>query len=306
MGFYPEGTLIDTARNRQITGSISALSECISTQEILEGRALMCDSNHNLLVELPNKIRGIIEKGEGALGMNTGETKEIAILSRVNKPVCFVVVGMDFTDKGAVPVLSRRLAQEKCREEYLRELQVGEIINAKVTHIEPFGAFVDIGCGISSLIPIDAISVSRISHPKDRFVTGQNIKAVIKAFEGDRVFLSHKELLGNWEENAALFEAGETVGGIVRSVESYGIFVELTPNLAGLAELREGVKCGQHASVYIKSLIPQRMKVKLIIIDAFDASYPILPLNYYINRGVVDSWRYSPESSTKIVETVFK
>ena len=34
----------------------------------------------------------------------------------------------------------------------------------------------------------------------------------------------------------------------MRSVESYGIFVELTPNLAGLAELKENVHAGQHQS----------------------------------------------------------
>ena len=71
-----------------------------------------------------------------------------------------------------------------------------------------------------------------------------------------RVSLSHKELLGTWEENAALFSSGETVSGIVRSVEHYGVFVELAPNLAGLAEPKDGVKVGQQASVYIKNLIP--------------------------------------------------
>lgn len=59
-----------------------------------------------------------------------------------------------------------------------------------------------------------------------------------------RVSLSHKELLGTWEENAALFSPGETVSATVRSVESYGIFVELTPNLAGLAEPKAGVRAG--------------------------------------------------------------
>ncbi|MGL0910084.1 hypothetical protein ACSTB0_13670, partial [Faecalibacterium wellingii] len=42
-------------------------------------------------------------------------------------------------------------------------------------------------------------------------------------------------LLGTWEENAAGFTVGETVVGIVRSVEEYGTFIEIAPNLAGLA-----------------------------------------------------------------------
>ena len=96
--------------------------------------------------------------------------------------------------------------------------------------MEPFGAFCDIGAGISALLPIDSISVSRIPHPNARFSTGQNIRAIVKSCdELGRITLSHRELLGTWEENSAAFKAGETVPGIVRSVEKYGIFVELTP-----------------------------------------------------------------------------
>ena len=60
-----------------------------------------------------------------------------------------------------------------------------------------------------------------------------DIFGVVSSLENNRICLSQRELLGTWEENAALFSQGETVAGVVRSVESYGIFVELTPNLAG-------------------------------------------------------------------------
>lgn len=56
-----------------------------------------------------------------------------------------------------------------------------------MTHLEHFGAFVDIGCGVVSLLSIDCISVSRITHPHDRFSVGDNIKAVIKSVDpGER------------------------------------------------------------------------------------------------------------------------
>lgn len=88
----------------------------------------------------------------------------------------------------------------------------------------------DIGCGLPSLISIDQISVSRISHPRDRFAVGESIYAVVKAVEPEgRVQLSHKELLGTWAQNAELYLPGETVAGVIRSVEDYGVFVELTP-----------------------------------------------------------------------------
>ena len=202
-------------------------------------------------------------------------------------------------------ILSRRAVQEECFENYLSNLQSGTIINAKVTHLEQFGCFVDIGCGVPSLIPIDAISVSRISHPSDRFTVGQDIRVIIKSVDKDRIWLSHKELLGTWEENSSLFSAGETVAGIVRSIENYGIFIELTPNLAGLAEPKDNVHIGQHASVYIKALIPEKMKVKLIIVDVFDASYMNKELKYFVNSDKIDHWKYTTDNGEKVIETKF-
>ena len=63
---------------------------------------------------------------------------------------------------------------------------------------------------------------------------------------------------------------------------------------------------GQHASVYIKNLLPDKMKVKLIIVDAFDATYTPPKPEYYIKQGHIKRWRYSPESCSKVIETVFE
>lgn len=304
--YKPEGWLIDTFENRMALGSQGALREACLSSRILEARAILCDSAHNLTVDL-GCMRGVIPRDEGAWGLSEGATRGIAVISRVNKPVCFLIKGFEKDENGKpYALLSRRAVQQKCMEEYLPTLSPGVILDARVTHLEPFGCFVDIGCGISSLIPIDAISVSRISHPKDRFKVSQDIKAVVRSVdENGRITLSHKELLGTWEENAALFENGQTVAGIIRSVEEYGVFVELTPNLAGLAEPREDIRAGQHASVYIKSLIPEKMKVKLIIVDAFDAQYSPERPRYFIENGILSHWRYSPDSAAKLIETVF-
>jgi small subunit ribosomal protein S1 len=304
--YKPEGSLMDTPENRAALKSLSALTEAMQTKKILEARAVVCDSEHNLHVALNGGVKGIIPRVEGAIGIADGSTRDIAIISRVNKPVCFRVMGIERGENGeTVATLSRRVVQEQCMEEYISQLRPGDVIDGRITHLETFGSFVDIGCGICSLIPIDVISVSRISHPEDRFRTGQYIRAVVQATDGKRVTLSHRELLGTWEENAALFQNGETVAGIVRSVEEYGIFVELTPNLAGLAEPREGVMPGQQASVYIKSLIPERMKVKLIMVDAFDADYQQPSLRYFFQGDHMDRWVYSPSVSHRKIETVF-
>lgn len=304
--FYPEGRLLETTENRKSVCSPSLLSEAAAREDLLEGRAILCDAGHNLVVDL-GCMQGIIPRNEGAIGISDGSVKDIALISRVGKAVCFQVKSVRSDSSGRLyAMLSRKSAQEKCRDEYIRNLVAGDIVDARVTHLENFGAFCDIGCGIISLLPIDAISVSRISHPADRLRVGDDIKAVVKSVdEMGRITLSHKELLGTWEENAKLFSAGETVEGIVRSVEEYGVFVELSANLAGLAELRSGVKPGQTASVYIKSLIPEKMKVKLIIIDAFESPSTPKPPQYFVSSNHIERWVYSPAESPKLIETVF-
>lgn len=303
--FYPEGRLIDKADNINALKSMAHLSEACYDGRILEARAVVCDSDHNLVVDL-GIMKGIIPREEGAVGIKEGTVRDIAVISRVNRPVCFVVTGFEKNEKGAtVAILSRRQAQQRCIDNYIKNLKPGDVIDARVTHLEPFGAFADIGCGVVSLMPIDTISVSRIDHPRERFTVGMDIKAIVKFIENGRISLTHKELLGTWEENAKRFSAGETVAGIVRSVEEYGAFVELAPNLAGLAEAKEGIKPGYQASVYIKNIIPSRMKVKLIIIDTFEYAYKPKPPKYFFTGEHMDSFLYSPAVSDKIIETVF-
>lgn len=301
--YMPEGGIINSEENLGYLCNINGLSEAKRRGVILEARADSCSAAHDLSLSLP-ACRAVMPREDCALGIKEGKTKDIAIISRVGKPVAFTVKDIINENGEPLAVLSRADAQLKCMHEYLLALEPGSVIDASVTHIEQFGCFVDIGCGISSMIPIDAISVSRISHPSDRFSVGDKVKAILKCYDGEKFYLSHKELLGTWEENASKFRAGETVRGIVRSIEPYGIFIELAPNLAGLAEPRADVYAGQTASVYVKSINPQKMKIKLIIVDTYDYA-PEKKCGYYISEGVINHWRYSPESCTKVIETWF-
>ena len=302
MKYYPEGYLLNTAENRKIMSSPIELSEACKAGSIVEARAVVCDNKHNMVVDL-KCMKGIIPRDEGAIGISDGTVRDIAIISRVNRPVSFVIKDFVRDESGAIiALLSRREAQERCKNGYLSSLIPGDIIDAKVTHIESFGIFADIGCGIVALLPVDLISVSRIEHPKERFAVGMDIKCVVRNIENGRITLSQKELLGTWLENAERFSPGETVAGIIRSIESYGIFVELAPNLAGLAEYKENVSIGQQASVYIKSIIPGKMKVKLIIIETFDYTYKPSEPMYFIDSGHIDVFSYSPpECEKKII-----
>ena len=302
--FLPEGKRLHTRRNAELLCSVESLRRCMVSGEIIEALAVMCDSEHNLIVDL-GCMRGVIPRMEGALGIREGTVRDIAILSRVNRAVCFTVTDIIYKDGTTTALLSRARAQRRCMDEYIAHLCPGDIVDARITHMEPFGAFCDIGCGVVALMPIDTISVSRIEHPDERFTVGMDIKAVIKSIDGGRITLSHKELLGTWSENVSRFAVGQTVSGIIRSVENYGAFVELSENLAGLAELKDDLRVGALASVYIKSIIPQKMKVKLIIIDSFFAERECRPPHYFIKSGHIDRFLYSPPGCEKCICTEF-
>jgi small subunit ribosomal protein S1 len=319
--YLPEGSLIGEFRNTELRSSLAGLEKALREDRIIEIPVSLCDSSFSLRTELCRGVSGIIPREECML-MREGESvKDIAVLTRVGKAAACKVTAIERNEDGTATVLlSRRAAQKECAERYLSGLTAGDLIPAKVTHLEPFGAFCDIGCGIVALLSVDCISVSRISHPRDRLSPGDRITVAVRMIdrERNRIFLTMKELLGTWEENACCFEPGQTVTGIVRSIEPYGVFVELTPNLAGLAERspEEGdsalPEIGASVAVYIKSILPERMKVKLVLIDPCRTELPrrvsAKPIRYFIDTEAVshiDSFRYSPACAPRVIETVF-
>ena len=92
--FLPEGSLLGSPQNSAAIGSEAGLREAIVTGQRLEARVRVCDGGHNLHVDLPC-MQGLIPRAEGALGISEGTTRDIALISRVNKPVCFSVLRID-------------------------------------------------------------------------------------------------------------------------------------------------------------------------------------------------------------------
>ncbi len=314
--YYPEGILSETQENSELTSSLTGLEFAMANRRVVEGRATLCDEDLTLHVDF-GSCRGIMPPDEVLLRRADEARKDIAVISRVGKPLAAVVTGFEKRGGETVAVLSRRLAQQDCRREYLAELRPGDLIPARVTHLEPFGAFLDIGCGIVSLLTVDCISVSRISHPRDRLWVGMDLTVVVKSVDPltGRIYTTLRELLGTWQENAARFAVGQTVTGVLRSVEPYGIFVELAPNLAGLAEAHSEkhaldirAQIGRGAAVYIKNILPERMKIKLVLIDTgFPPPRP-RELPYFItlaNTVHLSRWQYSPPESAKKIEIDF-
>ena len=242
--------------------SPTELRAAMANREILQATALAFDTQRQLRFEIGG-VRAVMPFAQCADGAANGTVRDIAVLTRVGRPTCFVIEALD-TDENGQPFyrLSRALAQQMCKADYLDTLQPGDILPCTVTHIEPFGAFCDVGCGISALLPIDCMSVSRISSPADRV-------------------------------------------GIVRSVEEYGTFIEIAPNLAGLAESCTDLVPGQAVSVYIKNILPEKMKIKLVIVNHALSQRHRFELKYFITEGHLDHWVYSTPESPKRIETDF-
>ncbi len=295
--YLPEGFLFDSAQNAKYTADIDGLRTAAKEGAVLEGRAVLCDGAGNLTVDLPAG-RFVIDARDAKLPSYTG----VSLLVKVGKPVCFKVI-----DENGRIRLSRAAAQSECESYYYGECPAGRVIDARIINLEGFGAFADIGCGVPALLPVNCMSVSRIAHSRDRFTAGQDIKAVVKDIDLQkrRITLTHRELLGTWLENVEKFEAGQTVAGFVRGVAPYGIFIELAPNLCGLAEPHPDVSAGMCAAVFIKSIIPEKMKIKLAVLSVFYSDKKLSPPEYFITGGDIKSWRYSPPGSSKIIETLF-
>lgn len=296
--YLPEGAQFKT------DFTLQQLEEAYACGSILEAVATLCDSELRLHVPL-GCCTGIIPCDECVMPREGMLIKDISVISRVGKSVCFKIMSLRDGEGRLRPLLSRRMAQEECMSEYVGKLKSGDVIDARITHLESFGAFADIGCGIISLMPVDRMSISRISHPSDRFLRGQYIRAVVRTDdELGRISLSHRELLGTWEENASRFQAGQTAFGIIRASESYGVFIELAPNLAGLAEPDESACAGQGAAVYIKSILPDRMKIKLVIVD-ITGEHGSMRTYTYPDTTHISYWRYSPENCSRVIESSF-
>ena len=240
----------------------------IENGSILQGLVKTCDDNYNLYIDFENGLTGVIprEEVEGINIEENGLPKINLCTGKVHKFVQFKVKKIE----NDIPILSRKEVQKEALNWVKEELQVGQKVTGIVKNIKPYGAFVEIGGGVVGLVHIEDLSVARIKTPLERIRTGQKLEIMVKSIDKDngKVILSYKEMLGTWEENAKKFTTGTKTKGIVRETEKNktGIFVELAPNLVGMAEYKEGLKYGQTVNVYIKKIDQDKKKVKLLIV----------------------------------------
>jgi small subunit ribosomal protein S1 len=142
-------------------------------------------------------------------------------------------------------VVSRRAVLEKERsalkEETLRVLEEGIILEGTVKNITDYGAFVDLG-GIDGLLHITDMSWGRIQHPSEVIHVGDQVKVVVLKYdpERERVSLGMKQILPDpWNSAGERYAIGARIRGKVVSITDYGAFVELEKGIEGLIHVSE-------------------------------------------------------------------
>ena len=246
-----------------------SIKEAYENGRILQGLVRNCDSDFNLHIKLGKDLEGIVPRNE-LEGINIDELgfcNPSICKNKVNSFIQFKVKELSNTNR---IILSRKSVQNEVLAWIKEELEPGMVVKGIVKNIRKYGVFVEIGGGVVGLLHIEDISVSRIKSPNERFSVGQKIDVMIKSIDkiNGKIILSYKELLGDWEDNIKEYEEKTVVEGTIKEPDKFknGIFIELKPNLVGMAEYKEGFEYGQKVKVYIKKIIKEKKKIKLLII----------------------------------------
>jgi len=170
-------------------------------------------------------------------------------------------------------VVSRRAVLERERtqlkEETLKVLEEGVILEGTVKNITDYGAFVDLG-GIDGLLHVTDMSWARVSHPSEVVHVGDRLKVVVLKYdpERERVSLGMKQIMPDpWASAAERYPVGARVRGKVQSLTDYGAFIELEPGLEGLVHVSEmsWTKRITHPSKVLE--VGQEVEVQVLDVD---------------------------------------
>ena len=142
-------------------------------------------------------------------------------------------------------VLSRRAIMEKEREglrqETLKNIREGAIVEGVVKNITDYGVFIDLG-GIDGLLHITDISWGRVNSPGELFSIGDKVSVKILHYDeaNQRVSLGYKQIKEDpWGVAEKKFAVTTRVSGKVVNLTNYGAFVELEEGIEGLIHVSE-------------------------------------------------------------------
>lgn len=193
----------------------------------------------------------------------------------------FPVKISQYSEQGRNVVVSRRelLEQERQakQEELKKTLKEGDRVNAEVTSIRDFGAFVDIG-GIEGLLPISEVSYSRVEDLSEVLTVGQQLELIVKRIdwaENKFAFSLRDTLADPWSTATTNFPIGRQLVGKVSRMAQFGAFVTLEEGIDGLLHIsrlgegkrishpREVLTVGQEIAVTIEKVDVDQRRISL-------------------------------------------
>lgn len=166
-------------------------------------------------------------------------------------------------------VMSQREAQRESRLQRLQALEPGTIMTGPIVHIVDFGAFVDLG-GVDGLIHISRLAHEHIQHPSEVVSVGEEVSVRIESVdvERERVGLNRRDLLPSpWDDFAEQFNPGDLITGTITNVVDFGVFVQVTEGIQGLAHISSMSLFGfSHPSEMFRT--GDEILVRILSIDA--------------------------------------
>ncbi len=147
---------------------------------------------------------------------------------------------IDANEESEKLIVSEKVVWEGKQESVISKYKIGSIIEGDVTAVTDFGAFVRFDANLEGLVHISEIAWQRIDHPRDVLKLGDHVRAEIINIEGSKIFLSMKKLVEDpWRRVGDRFKVGQNVTGRVLKINPFGLFVELDPDIHGLAHISE-------------------------------------------------------------------
>lgn len=146
---------------------------------------------------------------------------------------------IDVNEQEEKLIVSEKSVWEDEQKNVISQYKVGDVIEGDVTAVADFGAFVKFDA-LEGLVHISEIAWQRIDHPRDILLIGQKVKAEIIGIEGSKIFLSMKKLMKDpWADVHEKYHIGDLVEGTILKVNPFGFFIELDPEIHGLAHVSE-------------------------------------------------------------------
>lgn len=264
----------------------SALFDAYENRKMLKFRVQ--DANKGGLLVSYGQIQGFLPVSqlspENYPRVNGGDKGRILDKLKSFVGTDFEVKVMTLDEKDEKLIVSEKEAWQEKQKDIISKYKVGSQVEGVITALTDFGVFVSFGENLEGLIHISELAWQRIDNPSDLFKVGDKVKAEIISIEGSKIFLSAKKLLTDpWHDVEKKYKIGQVVSGTILKVNPFGLFVELDPDIHGLAhvsqiglapaqKISEAFRSGEKRDFTIVSIEPKDHRLGLSV--SSDADKP--------------------------------